>query len=66
MQAFDEETSRIVGDTLLWCIQDLARDKGEIRQTFNDNKDLFGRLTETDKQRLREAWAVALERLKNG
>jgi len=66
MQAFDDETSRIVGDTLLWCIKDLARDKGEIRQTFDDNKDLFGRLTEADKKRLRDAWAVAMERLSNG
>lgn len=66
MQAFDEDTSRMVGDVLLWCIKDLAQDKGEVRQTFDANKELFARLTETDKQRLRDAWAIALERLKNG
>jgi hypothetical protein len=66
MQAFDEETSRMVGDVLLWCIQDLAGTKGEVKQTYADNKEAFDRLTETDKQRLRKAWAIALERLKDG
>ena len=64
--AFDGVTSRMVGDVLLWCITELAESKDQVRQTYDNNRDLFDRLNESDKQRLREAWAVALEMMKNG
>lgn len=64
--AFDGPTSRMISDVLLWCITDIAESKDQIRQTYDRNKDLFDRLNESDKQRLREAWAVALEMMKNG
>lgn len=59
----DDEASTTVGDLLVFALS-MARTRAEIRETFDKNEDVFKMINETQKNRLRNKWREAMERLK--